>query len=37
MPVSMAIIIALALRIWLTVGELLCFLAALRIKNPKLL
>jgi hypothetical protein len=37
MPLSIAIIISLVTRLWLTVGELICFAAALRIKEPKLL
>lgn len=37
MPASIAIVIALVLRLWMTVGEVLCFLAALRVKNPRLI
>ena len=36
MPASVAIVLALALRIWLTVGGLLCFVVALKTKEPKL-
>jgi uncharacterized membrane protein YbhN (UPF0104 family) len=35
-PVSVAIVIALILRVWLTAGDALCFLIALRIKEPEL-
>ncbi|UCB51877.1 MAG: flippase-like domain-containing protein [Candidatus Zixiibacteriota bacterium] len=35
-PISVAIVIALALRVWMILGELLCFFTALRIKEPKL-
>ena len=35
-PISVAIVISLALRIWMIVGELLCFFTALRIREPKL-
>jgi uncharacterized membrane protein YbhN (UPF0104 family) len=36
-PISVAIVISLVLRVWLILGELLCFVAALRIKEPRLL
>ncbi len=36
MPSAVAIVIVLAMRIWLTVGELACFLAALRVREPRL-
>lgn len=36
MPPAIAIVIVLALRVWLSVGELICFLAALRIREPRL-
>ncbi|KPL04671.1 MAG: hypothetical protein AMJ73_03940 [candidate division Zixibacteria bacterium SM1_73] len=36
LPVSMAILIALAMRVWMTLGELACFLVALKIKEPEL-
>lgn len=35
-PVSMAILISLVMRVWMTLGELTCFLIALKIKRPKL-
>jgi uncharacterized membrane protein YbhN (UPF0104 family) len=35
-PASTAILIAVVLRVWLTAGETVCFLLALRIKEPKL-
>ena len=35
-PVSMAILISLVMRVWMTLGELVCFLIALKIKKPKL-
>ncbi|MCK4427897.1 MAG: flippase-like domain-containing protein [candidate division Zixibacteria bacterium] len=35
-PVSMAILISLVMRVWMTLGELICFLVALKIKKPKL-
>lgn len=35
-PVSMAILISLVMRVWITLGELVCFLIALKIKKPKL-
>ncbi len=35
-PVPMAILISLVMRVWITLGELACFLIALRIKRPKL-
>ena len=35
-PVSMAILISLVMRVWMTLGELVCFLIALKIKRPKL-
>lgn len=36
MPSAVAIVIVLAMRTWLTVGELACFLAALRVREPRL-
>lgn len=36
-PISMAILISLVLRVWMTLGELVCFLIALKIKKPKLI
>lgn len=36
LPVSMAILIALTMRVWMTLGELACFLVALKIKEPEL-
>lgn len=36
MPSAVAIVIVLVMRIWLTVGELACFLAALRVREPRL-
>jgi uncharacterized membrane protein YbhN (UPF0104 family) len=35
-PISMAILISLTMRVWMTLGELACFLIALKIKKPKL-
>lgn len=35
-PVSMAILISLVMRVWMVLGELVCFLIALKIKKPKL-
>jgi len=35
-PVSMAILISLVMRVWIVLGELVCFLVALKIKKPKL-
>ncbi len=35
-PAAAAIVIVLSLRIWLTLGELICLLSALRIKEPSL-
>ncbi len=35
-PISMAILISLAMRVWITLAELACFLIALKIKKPKL-
>jgi uncharacterized membrane protein YbhN (UPF0104 family) len=35
-PVSMAILISLVMRVWIILGELACFLIALKIKKPKL-
>jgi hypothetical protein len=35
-PVSMAILISLVMRVWIVLAELLCFLIALKIKKPKL-
>jgi len=35
-PVSMAILISLVMRVWIILGELVCFLVALKIKKPKL-
>lgn len=35
-PVSMAILISLFMRAWIILGELVCFLLALKIKEPKL-
>jgi uncharacterized membrane protein YbhN (UPF0104 family) len=35
-PVSMAILISLVMRVWMTLGEVVCFLIALKIKRPKL-
>lgn len=35
-PISVAIVISLVLRVWMILGELLCFVAALRIKEPRL-
>ena len=37
MAPSAAILIVLAMRLWLTVGELACFVAALKIREPRLL
>lgn len=34
-PVSAAILISLAMRIWMTLGELMCFFVALKIKKPE--
>lgn len=36
LPVSMAILISLVMRVWMTLGELICFLIALKIKKAKL-
>jgi uncharacterized membrane protein YbhN (UPF0104 family) len=36
LPISMAILISLAMRVWMTLGELACFLIALKIKKPEL-
>ena len=35
-PISISILISLIMRVWITLGELACFLVALRIKRPKL-
>jgi len=35
-PISAAIVISLVLRVWLILGELLCLVAAVRIKEPRL-
>lgn len=35
-PVSLAILISLIMRVWMILGELVCFLIALKIKKPKL-
>ena len=35
-PVSAAILIALVMRVWMTMGELVCFFIALRVKKPEL-
>lgn len=35
-PVSAAVLISLVMRVWMTLGETGCFLAALKIKEPKL-
>jgi len=35
-PISVAIVISLVLRVWMILGELLCFFTALRIKKPRL-
>jgi uncharacterized membrane protein YbhN (UPF0104 family) len=35
-PVSMAILISLVMRVWIVLGELICFLIALKIKKPTL-
>ena len=35
-PISVAIVISLVLRVWMISGELLCFFIALRIKEPRL-
>jgi uncharacterized membrane protein YbhN (UPF0104 family) len=35
-PISMSILISLTMRVWITLGELACFLIALKIKKPKL-
>lgn len=35
-PMFMAILISLVMRVWITLGELGCFLIALKIKKPKL-
>lgn len=35
-PISMSILISLIMRVWITLGELACFLIALKIKKPKL-
>ncbi|MGB8657409.1 MAG: lysylphosphatidylglycerol synthase transmembrane domain-containing protein [Candidatus Zixiibacteriota bacterium] len=36
MPIPAAILISLVMRVWMTIGELICFVLALRIKKPKL-
>ncbi len=36
LPVSMAILISLVMRVWIVLGELICFLIALKIKKPTL-
>jgi uncharacterized membrane protein YbhN (UPF0104 family) len=35
-PVTAAVLISLVMRVWMTLGETGCFLAALKIKEPKL-
>ena len=35
-PVSAAILISLVMRVWIALGELVCFFVALKIKKPKL-
>lgn len=35
-PISMAILISLVMRVWITLAELACFLIALKIKKPNL-
>jgi len=35
-PVSVAILISLVMRVWMTVGELICFSVALKIKKPEI-
>lgn len=35
-PISAAILISLVMRVWITSGELVCFLAALKTKKPEL-
>ncbi len=34
-PVSVAILISLVMRVWMTLGELICFFIALKIKKPE--
>jgi uncharacterized membrane protein YbhN (UPF0104 family) len=34
-PISVAILISLVMRIWMTLGELFCFFIALKIKKPE--
>jgi len=34
-PVSAAILISLVMRVWMTLGEMVCFLIALKIKKPE--
>jgi uncharacterized membrane protein YbhN (UPF0104 family) len=36
LPVPAAILISLAMRIWMTLGEVVCFVVALKIKKPEL-
>jgi len=35
-PISAAILISLVMRVWMTLGELLCFFVTLKIKKPEL-
>jgi uncharacterized membrane protein YbhN (UPF0104 family) len=35
-PISIAILISLVMRIWMTLGELFCFFIALKIKKPEI-
>jgi uncharacterized membrane protein YbhN (UPF0104 family) len=35
-PISMAILISLVMRVWMTLGELVCFLIASKVKKPEL-
>ena len=35
-PISIAILISLVMRIWMTIGELFCFFVALNIKKPEI-
>jgi uncharacterized membrane protein YbhN (UPF0104 family) len=35
-PISVAVVISLVLRVWMILGEVICFFAALRIREPRL-
>jgi uncharacterized membrane protein YbhN (UPF0104 family) len=35
-PMSVAVVIALVLRVWIILGELICFFVALRVRKPRL-